>query len=285
MATLSDKDSSSPCPRRPLAPGGPSVSLVGLGTVKIGRNRGVKYPGGDGFPLPDDKTVDALLDTALELGINLLDTAPAYGTSEQRLGKLLGQRRERFFLVSKVGEEFVDGLSHYDFSRQFIEASVARSLVRLATERLDALLLHCPHDDMAVVTQSDALATLHDLKQRGDVGLIGISSHTPEAALAALPHVDLVMVTCNPGDQRQLPVIARAAAAGKGVLIKKALDSGHLALTGTQRRAALAATAAIPGVSSLVLGTTSPAHLRDNVAAVCQAGSEGAQGPVQGPSS
>ena len=82
------------------------VGRLGLGTVKLGRNQNVRYPGGDGFALPDDRTVELLLDLALECGINLIDTAPAYGCSEERLGKLMGPRRHGFFLVTKTGEEF-----------------------------------------------------------------------------------------------------------------------------------------------------------------------------------
>ncbi len=68
---------------RPATDGGPawkSVSPLGLGTVKFGRNQNVKYPGGGGFAMPTDSEIEALLDLALECGINLLDTAPAYGT-------------------------------------------------------------------------------------------------------------------------------------------------------------------------------------------------------------
>src|SRR4051812_8405226 len=94
---------------------GKKVSVLGFGTVKFGRNKGVKYPGGDGFALPSDKEIEGLLDLALECGITLIDTAPAYGTSEERLGKLMGARREKFFLVSKTGEEFDGETSQYIF--------------------------------------------------------------------------------------------------------------------------------------------------------------------------
>src|SRR5882672_8748483 len=97
--------------QRPV-PGGDRASrtssVLGLGTVKFGRNRNVRYPGGDGFALPSDREIETLLDVAVECGINVLDTAPAYGASEERLGKLLGARRREFFLMTKTGEEFVD---------------------------------------------------------------------------------------------------------------------------------------------------------------------------------
>ena len=74
-------------PRRRLGRTGIEVGVLGLGTVKFGRDQGLKYP--RGFTIPDDRAVRALLDLARDLGINLLDTAPAYGDSEARLGRLL----------------------------------------------------------------------------------------------------------------------------------------------------------------------------------------------------
>lgn len=67
---------------RSLGQTGIEVSCLGLGTVKFGRNQEVKYP--NNFSLPEDKQISALLDQAKGFGINLLDTAPAYGSSEQR---------------------------------------------------------------------------------------------------------------------------------------------------------------------------------------------------------
>src|SRR4051812_1449779 len=93
-----------------------NVSPLGLGTVKFGRNQGVKYPGGEGFSLPLDREIEEILDLALEGGINLIDTAPAYGVAEERLGKLMGARREKFFLTTKTGEEFDGQKSEYIFT-------------------------------------------------------------------------------------------------------------------------------------------------------------------------
>ena len=90
------------------------VSPIGLGTVKLGRDQGVKYP--SHFTIPDDDAALHLISIAQDLGINLIDTAPAYGNSEQRLGKLLKDRRQDWVICSKVGEEYADGESFFDFS-------------------------------------------------------------------------------------------------------------------------------------------------------------------------
>src|ERR1700722_19228645 len=73
-----------------------SVSRIGLGTVKFGRNQKINYP--TPFSLPSDKEILALLNCAQELGINVLDTAPAYGSSEERLGNLLNGQRSDWIL-------------------------------------------------------------------------------------------------------------------------------------------------------------------------------------------
>ena len=99
---------------RPLGSTGLLVSALGLGTVKLGRDQGVKYP--NGFQIPGDDEARMLLKLARDMGINLIDTAPAYGRSEERLGPLLRGQRQDWVIVSKVGEEFADGQSSHDFS-------------------------------------------------------------------------------------------------------------------------------------------------------------------------
>src|SRR3990167_7608998 len=90
--------------KRSLGQTGIEVSVIGLGTVKFGRNQGVKYP--VSFQLPSDQELEVLVNTAFDLGMNLLDTAPAYGMSEERLGKLLQSKRPDWVISTKVGEEF-----------------------------------------------------------------------------------------------------------------------------------------------------------------------------------
>ncbi len=97
----------------PIAETGILVTPLGLGTVKLGRNQGVKYP--TPFHIPDDKASADLIAHAKALGINLIDTAPAYGHSEQRLGKLLKGQRDDWIICSKVGEEFEKGQSSFEF--------------------------------------------------------------------------------------------------------------------------------------------------------------------------
>ena len=102
-----------PLSPRPLGNTGIKVSPLGLGTVKIGRDQGLKYP--NRFQLPHDHEILALFEEARTLGINFIDTAPAYGTSEEKIGRLLPDRQD-WVIGTKVGEEFSSGKSHFDFS-------------------------------------------------------------------------------------------------------------------------------------------------------------------------
>ena len=134
---------------RPLGSTGIAVSPLGLGTVKLGRNQQVKYP--TAFELPSDEQVTELLGLARELGINLLDTAPAYGSSQERLGQLLGTGRKDWVIVSKVGEIFEHGASRFDFSFDHTIATVEQSLVTLNTDYLDCVLIHSDGDDLRIL--------------------------------------------------------------------------------------------------------------------------------------
>jgi len=247
---------------RTLGSTGMRVSPLGLGTVKLGRNQQVKYP--SAFELPQDREVLRLLDLARGLGINLLDTAPAYGSSQERLGRLLGTRRKEWIIVSKVGEIFEHGESRFDFSFEHTVATVEQSLATLNTDYLDCVLIHSDGDDLKILEQEGALDALRELKHRGLVRSHGMSSKTLEGGLRVVQEMDVVMATCNLDYNEELPVLEAARDQGKGVLIKKGLMSGHVQGEEGVRRS-FAHVFAQPGVSSMIVGTINPVHLRDNV--------------------
>nr|WP_165493610.1 MULTISPECIES: aldo/keto reductase [Pseudomonas] len=251
---------------RPLGSTGLSVSPLGLGTVKLGRDQGVKYP--NGFTIPDDQQVHQLLDLARELGINLIDTAPAYGTSEQRLGPLLRGQRQDWVIVSKVGEEFEGGQSRFDFSRAHTRLSVERSLKRLETDYIDLMLVHSNGDDLSILQNEAVYDTLAELKQAGLIRGFGFSGKTVEGGLLALERGDCAMITYNLGEQHEKPVLDYAACHAKGILIKKALASGHACLDAgvDPVRASFELIFGHPGVGSAIVGTINPLHLAHNVA-------------------
>lgn len=251
---------------RPFGDTGLMVSPLGLGTVKLGRDQGVKYP--SGFTIPDDREARQLLDLARELGINLIDTAPAYGRSEERLGPLLRGQRDAWVIVSKVGEEFEGGQSHFDFSPAHTRLSLERSLKRLETDIIDLVLVHSDGNDVAILRDSGVYETLAELKREGKIRAFGLSGKTVEGGLLALERGDCAMVTYNLNEQGERPVLDYAAEHGKGILIKKALASGHACLgAGVDPvRASFELLFGHPGVASAIIGTINPLHLSHNVA-------------------
>jgi aryl-alcohol dehydrogenase-like predicted oxidoreductase len=265
-------------PKRPLGQTGIRVSILGLGTVKLGRNQAVKYPAK--FEIPDDNQAKELIALARDNGINLIDTAPAYGASEQRLGYLLKGQRRHWVICTKVGEDFSQGVSSYNFTPEHTIASIERSLLRLDTDVLDLVLVHSDGDDLAIINNYGTLEALAQLKQQGKIRAYGMSTKTVAGGLLAAQKSDAVMVTWNLQDQAQLPVIDYCQQHHKGVLIKKALASGHLASTDKAKKTQVAGrhnslvenSLAIimdhPGVSSVIIGTLSPQHLQANVDSV-----------------
>lgn len=256
--------------RNTLGQTGIKVSAMGLGTVKFGRTQGVKYPAA--FELPDEKKLAELLEMAKQLGINLLDTAPAYGSSEERLGKLLKGQRNNWIISTKWGEEFIDGKSSFDFSKKAARHSIERSLRRLQTDWLDIVLVHSDGNDIALI-ENDVFDVLLRMKEQGLIRAFGMSVKTVEGGKRAVEDSDVVMVTCNPLATETLPVIAHAHVKKKGIFIKKMLASGHInRIQGDDPvQTAMDFIFHIPGVSSVIAGTINPQHLAHNVMCAEQA--------------
>ncbi len=275
-------------PRKQLGQTDIHISTLGLGTVKFGRNQSVKYP--QAFALPSDELLRELLNTARDMGVNLIDTAPAYGYSEERLGDLLRKERKEWVISTKVGEEFEanqfshEGKSWFDFTPKHTRMSVERSLRRLQTDYLDMVLIHSDGNDLDILQNTGALHCLQQLKQEGWIRAIGISSKTPEGGMLAAQHCDLVMVMHNPSYTDEEVVINECSRLGKGVLLKKVLASGHIChdvahSDGTSSReqapnndakqdpiqAILDFVYANSGVTSAILGTLNVQHLRSNI--------------------
>lgn len=252
---------------RALGSTGIAVSVIGLGAVKLGRNRGLRH---GAFELPTDAQAGELLATAREVGINLIDTAPAYGVSEERLGALLAGRRDEWVICTKAGEEFDGERSAFDFSAGAVRASVERSLRRLRTDRVDVVLLHSDGNDEEVIGRG--AGALESLKREGKARAIGASTKTVEGAMLGARTMDVVMVSLNPAYPAEGVAVAEARRLGKGVLIKKALAGGSLNEIGAASGAgdpveqSLRFVFAHAGVTSVVLGTLNPEHLRHNAA-------------------
>ena len=246
---------------RPLGETGLTVPLLGLGTVKFGRTAKVSYP--RPFVLPSDEQIADLLALAKSLGVTLLDTAPAYGASEQRIGEAIAGERSDWLLCTKAGEEFDGAGSRYDFSENHILHSVERSLRRLHTDYLDVLLVHADGRDTERIVAAGAFNALRRLQGEGVARAVGFSAKSEVDGCAALPLADVLMCTANATCDSQASLIARAGEASVGVMVKKPLASGHHA-----NPQALAKLGQMPGVSCIVVGTIDADHLAANVAAL-----------------
>ena len=235
-----------------------AVSTIGFGAFKIGRNTGIKYP--DSYPLPDEQAVTQLLNGVLDLGVNYIDTAPAYGISEQRIGETIAHRRDEYVLSTKVGETYEDGQSTYDFSSQAIRLSITRSLERLRTDTLDLVFIHSDGNDLHILQHTDTVETLQQLRDQGLIRAIGMSGKTPEGGAAALTWADAIMVEYHMDDRSHEAVIRQAADAGVGVIVKKGLASGKL-----PPDQAIRFVLGNTGVASMVIGGLNLEHFTDNV--------------------
>lgn len=204
------------------------VTSLGWGAFKIGRNEGIKYP--TPYELPSDTDAARLIHAVVDLGIGVIDTAPAYGLSEARLGAALGSRRQALFLSTKAGETFEGGRSAWDFSERAVDASVTRSLDRLRTDRVDCVWVHSDGSDAAILRDGGTLRALERARSDGRCAAIGFSPKTLDGAIAALrdERVDALMLEFHPRDASMLPAMREAHRTGRAVFVKKPLASGHL---------------------------------------------------------
>lgn len=148
------------------------VNIVGIGCNNFGRRL-------------DKAGTSAVVHTALEVGINLFDTADVYGdgASEEYLGKALGSRRDEVVIATKFGIQLGDDPSRGGASPRWIERAVEDSLRRLGTDRIDLYQLHKPDENTPL---EDTLEALDRLISAGKVRQIGCSNHSVAQIEAAL---------------------------------------------------------------------------------------------------
>lgn len=120
----------------------------------------------------DQNEVDQMVARALDAGINFIDTADAYGESEEMLGKALKGRREDVVLASKFARPIGDEPNHQGGSRRWIITAVENSLRRLNTDHLDLYQMHRPDPRTDI---EETLSALTDLVRSGKVRTIGSS--------------------------------------------------------------------------------------------------------------
>jgi len=252
-----------PAPLRPVALGrrGPTVSSVGLGASALGGSFG---------PVRERDAL-ATVAAALEAGITLFDTAPAYGAthSERRLGAALrGVPRDAFVLSTKAGKSTdPDGRDRFDYGEAALRASVAASAERLGVDVLDVVHLHDfdlspAHLEAALDT---GFPTLHALKREGRIGAVGAGIYRVDVWKRVLVEVELDVAVihnhhtlCDVRAYELLPLaeergvgVVNAAPFASGLLTGAAPPAWHPAPRAARRLFAAAARRAAEGGGSL----------------------------------
>ncbi|HJE30102.1 MAG TPA: aldo/keto reductase, partial [Pseudomonas nitrititolerans] len=130
--------------------------------------------------------------------------------------------------------------------------------------------VHSDGNDLEILRDSGVYQTLAELKREGKILAFGLSGKTVEGGLLALEQGDCAMVTYNLNEQAERAVIDYATAHGKGILVKKALASGHVCLKPDEDplRRSFELLFGQPGIGSAIVGTINPRHLTDNVRTV-----------------
>jgi aryl-alcohol dehydrogenase-like predicted oxidoreductase len=264
--------------RRPFGRTGLEVPVLGFGAMQAGDPR-----------LPED-AVARLLNSALDLGLTLIDTARSYGLSEERIGRHLAHRRDEFVLSTKLGYG-VDGIP--DWTHACVIAGVDAARERLRADVIDIVHLHSC--GLELLEAGEVARALADCAAAGKLRVAAYSGDG-----AALRHAVLtgefgaVQASLNLCDQQALRVLVEAGACGLGTIAKRPLcgqpwravappdDQVHAdywhrfaalrpALgfdTGDWEALALRFVASAPGVDCVIVGGTDPRHLERNAAAV-----------------
>ena len=241
-------------PTRRLGSTGYEVGIVSLGGEGVLRTTG-RF-----------EEARAVIERALELGINYCDTAPAYQQSQDYYGRTLGPRRDRIFLASKTHERSKTGSLRL----------LTDSLRRLKTDRLDLWQLHDlrTQGELAqIFGPGGAIEAVDEAKRQGKIRFVGVTGHhDPDILLSAIGQYpfDAVLIPVNAADKVRLSfieqVIPVATAKGMAVIGMKVLEHGNLfgRLISAQDAIAYALS---QQVSTVILGCSSPVQVQQNVAA------------------
>lgn len=216
---------------RCLGKTGLNVSEIGLGTVELGIDYGIRT--GPNSNQPTEEEANELLNRAIDSGVNLIDTAAAYGTSEEIIGRALHTRRGDYFLATKSLHWSDKGLPVTEV-RERVSASIDQSLRKLKTDVIDLIQVHgrdVPILETMMIDEGDVYEELDRARQAGKVKYIGYSSYSELASIRIIENGswDSLQIAYNIFDQRNAAaVIPEAYKAGIGVIIRSALLKGAL---------------------------------------------------------
>jgi aryl-alcohol dehydrogenase-like predicted oxidoreductase len=256
------------------------VSRLGFGGAELGL-------------VPDVKQTDAdsLLNSAIDSGLNLIDTAAAYLESEKMIGAAVGYRRKDLVIMSKCGA--LEGFEREDWSKQGILDSITQSLRNLRTDYLDVCQLHTC--SIEVLRQDDCIEGLLRAVERGYIRYIGYSGDNEDAEYVLnLGVFDTLQISVSVADQSAIEGnIKVAREKGVAVIAKRPIANAvwrHESLPediyhqpywerlqklrfpflrmrlAESIATALRFTLSIEGVAAAIVGTTKPGRWQENAA-------------------
>lgn len=208
------------------------VSYLSLGTVALGMHYGIapkqEVEDRAGMKPPSDAEAIQLIHRAIDEGINFIDTARAYGRSEEVLGSAIHDRRAKVVITTKLGCNDTDGnLLHGNALREHMQNSINTSLKLLRTDWVDLLMLHSASVD--VLQNSEAVGILSEIQAQGKTRYIGASTYGTEAPRIAIEKgVNTLQVAYNILDQRMDEIFPLAEENGVGIVVRSVFLKGAL---------------------------------------------------------
>ena len=202
------------------------VSEISLGTVELGMDYGIPAQGDHLQPFEADAA--RTLNCALDLGVNLIDTAQAYGESEAIIGRALKSRRSEYILATKISSASWEGYTGTKLREQ-VEASIAESLRTLQTDIIDLLYIHNATPEL--IQCGELVEIMQRAQEAGYARFIGTTTYGEAAPLAVLEdgRFDCIQVAYNLLDRQfEERVLPLAKANDIGVVIRSVLLKGAL---------------------------------------------------------
>ena len=244
--------------------------------------------GGAGIAGESIENIGNVLNSALDAGINVIDTAECYEGGEKSIGNAISKRRDEFFLFTKCGHP--RGIGSADWSASSILQSIERSLRRLQTDCIDLIQLHGCSE--AVLKKGEAISALEKARERGWVRYLGYSGDGHPARFAVeCDAFDALQTSINIADQEAVSQIAPLTRARNiGLIAKRPLanfawKTGHKPINSYHHQyyerlrklnfdflrndegsiaIALRFVLSVPGVHTAIVGTTKPERCQEN---------------------
>ena len=288
--------------RRAFGRTGMQVGVLGFGAGEIGS---------ENTPFA---TVDRLIGEAADAGLNVIDTAPLYSDSEEKIGRALKGKRDKFLLFTKCGRRLPRKTSWTGFwlraknkyrrwkdktdppefqspnwNPRVLEWNIEQSLRRLKTDAIDLIQLHTCSED--TLRQGDVIEVLQKARQTGKVRHIGYSGDGAAALyVVRCGHFESLQTSINIADQEALDMtVPLALQQGMGVIAKRPIANALWRIPRPENpyyqpywdrlqllqydflqdsralELALRFPISVPGVHTMIVGTTKPAHFRQNL--------------------